>query len=164
MKKNIVIALFVAVISLYSGGRQAIEPVSSGNTPQVFFVDRRLHRLISLDFPEKGSPDAICRKMVKELIIGRDNNEEILRIIPKEPGIISVNVKKNAAYVDLSKDIFAKIEKNPENERLIIYQIVNSLASVDGIDRVLFTIDGKVEKDFMGYMDMREIFTPNYDI
>ena len=73
-------------------------------------------------------------------------------------------MKKNKAYVDISSDIAGNAEKNPENERLIIYQIVNSMTSVDGVEQVLFTIDGKVEKKFMGFLDMREIFTPNYDI
>lgn len=165
MKKTLLTAILILiafVIAQYN--RQTVTPVSTDSVPQIFFVDRRLHRLISLDFPESGSADAICRKMAKELICGRDGNKEILRIIPNKPGVISVYVKKNTAYVDLSKDIAGTIEKNPENERLIIYQIVNSMTSVKGVEQVLFTINGQVEKHFLGFLDMREIFTPNYDL
>ena len=164
MKKIIAMALFIAIISICVNSKQSIEPVLQEDVPQIFFVDRKLHRLISLDFLKTGSPDFICKKMVKEIVEGREHNEEILQIIPRETGSISVHLNKDAAYVDLSGGIASKIEKNPENERLVIYQIVNSLTSVNGVNRVLFTIDGKVQKDFLGFFDMREIFTANYDV
>ena len=164
MKKIIALTVLLALSLVYTYHGQAVEPVSSEAVPQIFFVDRKLHRLISLDFAESGNPEALCRKMIAELIDGRDNNPEILRIIPKEKHIISVKVKNQSAIVDLSSRLKQKIAKNPENERLVIYQIVNSLTSVSGISQVQFTIDRKVEKDFLGFLDMREIFTPNYDI
>lgn len=165
MKKTLLAAvlILITVIIIQNNG-QSVTPVSTESIPQIFFIDRRLHRLISIDYPETGSSDKICRKIAKEIIKGKDNNEEILRLIPNKSGVISVYVEKNKAYVDISSDIAGNAEKNPENERLIIYQIVNSMTSVDGVEQVLFTIDGKVEKKFMGFLDMREIFTPNYDI
>ena len=45
---------------------------------------------------------------------------------------------------------------------LIVYQIVNSLTSIDGIDNVRFTVDGKVKKEYAGFIDMRETFIPDY--
>ena len=40
--------------------------------------------------------------------------------------------------------------------------IVNSLTSIDGIVKVKFTIDGKPQKNFKGFIDMREAFIPDY--
>ena len=45
---------------------------------------------------------------------------------------------------------------------LMVYSIVNSLTEIDGIVNVRFTIDGRVQKDFVGYLDMRETFIPDY--
>ena len=164
MKKLILAVLLIAVASFYSFKDKELVTVSKDNIPQIFFVDRKLHRLISHDFPEDGNPDTLCKKLVNNIISGRDENREILRLIPNEKGIISVKVKNDSAYVDLSETLISKISKNPENERLVVYQLVNSLTSVDGINYVTFTIDGKSRKDFLGFLDMREIFTPNYDI
>ena len=38
------------------------------------------------------------------------------------------------------------------------------LTGLDGIVNVRFTIDGKRQKDFKGYIDMRETFIPDYFI
>lgn len=164
MKKIILSALLIAIAAFYSYKGQAVLPVSSESTPQIFFVDKKLHRLISLDFTETGDCEHMCKKMVDAIISGRDNNPEILRMIPADAGSISVKLKKQSAYVDLSSKLTENISKNPENEKLVVYQLVNSLTSIEGIDSVYFTIDGKVEKNFLGFLDMREIFTPNYDI
>ena len=164
MKKIILSALLISIAAFYSYKGQAILSVSDENTPQIFFVDKKLHRLISLDFTETGDTARVCKKMVNAIISGRDSNPEILRIIPNATGLISVKVKNQRAYIDLSSELRENISKNPENEKLTVYQLVNSLTSVEGIDSVCFTIDGKVEKNFLGFLDMREIFKANYSI
>lgn len=130
----------------------------------IYFVDRQLHRLIPLPFPSSKTPDKTAEKLISEIIAGKDNNPEILRLIPDVKDIISVQVSSRTAYVNLSGELISHINKNAETEKLFVYQIVNSLTSVDGIDYVQFTIDNAVKKDFLGFLDMREIFTPDYDI
>jgi hypothetical protein len=71
-------------------------------------------------------------------------------------------VTGNTAYVNLLGELSSHINKNPETEGLVIYQIVNSLTSIDGIDYVRFTIDNEVKKHLLGFLDMREIFTADY--
>ena len=164
MKKLILAVLLIAIASFYGFKDKELVTVSEKTTPQIFFVDKKLHRLVSLDFPQNGDKEYLCRKLVDALLFGKDENREILRLLPKEKGAISVTVKDDFARVNLSEKLIPKISKNPENERLVIYQIVNSLTTVDGISFVTFTIDGKSRKDFLGFLDMREIFTPNYDI
>lgn len=165
MKKILVIfILSVIAVSFTHYDRQADEVIQVSEEPRLFFVDRRLHRLISLEAKSAANTQKTARKIINELIIGRDENEEILRIIPKDADHIQVSVKNKSACVNFSSDIIPKLSKNPETERLFVYQFVNSLTSVDGIDSVTFTIDGKIQKKFLGFLDMREIFTPNYDI
>ena len=45
---------------------------------------------------------------------------------------------------------------------MMVYSIVNSLTNIDGIVNVRFTVDGERQKDFLGFVDMRETFIPDY--
>ncbi len=128
----------------------------------IYFVDRRLHRLIPLQFSPLRTPEKTAKEMVSAIITGKDSNPEILRLIPDIKESITVQVSGNTAYVNLMGELTSHINKNAENERLFIYQIVNSLTSIDGIDYVQFTIDNAVKKEFLGFLDMREIFTADY--
>lgn len=165
MKKMLILLILsVIAVSFTHYGRQADKVMQESEEPRLFFVDRRLHRLISLEAKAAANTQKTARKIVNELVVGRDENVEILRIIPNDADLVQVSVKNNSACVNFSSDIIPKLSKNPETERLFVYQFVNSLTSVDGIDSVTFTIDGKIQKKFLGFLDMREIFTSNYDI
>ncbi|MBQ7986593.1 MAG: GerMN domain-containing protein [Clostridia bacterium] len=129
---------------------------------RIYFVDRRLHRLIPLPFSPLRTPEKTAKGMVSVIIKGKDNNPEVLRLFPNIKDSISVKISSNTACVNLSGELSKHINKNAETERLCIYQIVNSLTSVEGIDYVRFTIDNEIKKDFLGFLDMREIFTADY--
>ncbi len=132
---------------------------------KIYYVDRKLHRLIPTDFEaSSNSSEKIAREIVKNIIKGKDYNNEILRIIPDTKDAVKVRIKKDTAYIDISGDIKNHITKNAETERLFVYQLVNSITSVPEIEFVKFTIDGDVQKDFLGFLDMREVFKANYDI
>jgi len=129
---------------------------------RIYFVDRQLHRLIPLPFSPSRTPEKTAKEMVSSLIAGKDSNPEILRLFPSIQNSIKVQVSGNTAYVNLLGELTSHINKNAETEKLFIYQIVNSLTSIDGIDYVRFTIDSEVKKQFLGFLDMREIFTADY--
>ncbi len=129
---------------------------------RIYFVDRRLHRLIPLPYSPLRTPEKTAKEMILAIIDGKDANPEILRLIPDIKDSITVRVSSGTAYVNLLGELSGHINKNAETERLIIYQIVNSLTSIDGIDYVRFTIDNQVKKEFLGFLDMREIFTADY--
>ena len=75
---------------------------------------------------------------------------------------MTVKVKDKIAYVDLKSSILKTQPDGRDFEILTVYSIVNSLTNVDGIVNVRFTVDGERKKDFMGYVDMRETFIPDY--
>lgn len=131
---------------------------------RIYFVDRQLHRLIPLPLSPLKTPEKTAKEIVSALIAGKDSNPEILRLIPDIKDSVTVELSANIAQVNLLGELIEHINKNAETERLVIYQIVNSLTSIDGIDYVQFTIDNQVKKDFLGFLDMREIFTADYDI
>lgn len=166
MKKNFLISLFCLALAgffIFNQGQAFIDS-DSDSSCSIYFVDRQLHRLIPTPIlPEKNAKKT-AEKIIDEILLGRDKNTAILRVIPNIKNSISVKLSDDTAYVNLSGALPSFISKNSETEKLIIYQIVNSLVSVDGINYVQFTIDGKEEKNFLGFLDMREIFTPNYNI
>jgi hypothetical protein len=129
---------------------------------RIYFVDRRLHRLIPLPFSSQRTPEKTAKEMVSAIIAGRDSNTEILRLFPNIENSITVRLSGNTAYVNLSSELTTHINKNAETERLFVYQIANSLVSIKGIDYVQFTIDNETKKEFLGFLDMREIFTADY--
>lgn len=160
MKKTFPILLICLLTGffIYANG-QAITNVDEC---RIYFVDRQLHRLIPLPFSPLKSTEKTANEIITSIINGRDSNPEILRLFPKIENSITVRVSANTAYVNLSGELSSHINKNAETERLFVYQIVNSLTSIEGIDYVQFTIDNEVRKSFIGFLDMREIFTADY--
>ncbi len=159
--KKFIFALILAVSA-------AVIIFSIPNSPEnvktrLFFVDSDMLRLLPSDvYIPKASIEKQAQTVLDELIKGRDYNHKIRRTIPDIKNCMSVTVKNNCAYVNISK---AMVDHHPEGrqaELLTIYSIVNSLAQIDGIVTVRFTIEGKTQKDFMGFLDMRETFIPDY--
>ena len=138
-----------------------------GNVPSVetelYFVDSRLNRLLPYtDSIIDAEPEDMAQDAINKLIVGRDENEGIRRIIPNNKGCITVRVKENVAYVDISSQIKEKMRYSSDIEKLFIYQLVNSLTSIKGIRFVRFTVDGEIHKDFLGFYDMRDVYKFTY--
>ena len=158
----ILVCLIVAGFFVYNP--QRFTPVSSSGGCQVYFVDKQLHRLIpTFISPEKNSSKT-AEKIISEIIAGRDNNSGILRIAPQIKECISVKVSGEIAHVNLSGILPDKLNKSRDTETLFVYQIVNSLVSIDDVEYVSFTIDGESRKDFLGFLDMRGLFTADYSV
>lgn len=94
---------------------------------------------------------------------------DALKIKTKASGYIelfspdsSAHASGTAAAVNISKRSVPGLEDKLNIEYLTIYSAVNSITSTGDIVTVNFTIDGKEQKDFYGYVDMRETFIPDY--
>lgn len=129
---------------------------------KLYFVDNEMLRLLPVDaYIAKTTPEREAAAVLREIEKGRDDNKKIQRIVDSGGGL-SVKVKKRTAYVDISGSAAQNPPKTRDLEMLMVYQIVNSLTSIDGIDTVRFTINGNVEKKYAGFVDMRETFIPDY--
>ena len=126
---------------------------------KLYVVDAEMMHLIPTEITVREmNTQGEARSVVDALIRGFDENPKIRRLIPKIRGCMSVKVEGNTAHVNITK---AMVKSHPEGralEQLTVYSIVNSLTSIQGIDNVQFTVDGKIRRDFMGYMDMRGAF------
>ncbi len=142
--------------------------VSRGIKPEtteikLYFVDEQMMRLIpvSTTIP-KTTTDRMAQHVLDEIMEGRDDNPKIRRLLPYKKHGLTFKVEDNIAYVNIDKYIAENHPDGRDIEMLTVYSIVNSLAEIDGIINVRFTIDGESQKDFMGYLDMRETFIPDY--
>lgn len=123
----------------------------------VYYIDSDMLRLVPVECNIlKDKPQKQAEDIVSALIRGKDKIKKVRRMIPEDKESISVLVEGDTAIVDI---------KNPDDfpdgrvaENLIVYQIVNSLTSVSGIDKVQFTVRGEKMRDFKGFMDMRETY------
>ena len=168
IKRNMIIRHIAFAVILAAA--LVIVMIAHGAKPQtqevkLYFVDAEMMRLIpvSTTIP-KTNTRKMAQYVVDELIEGRDDNPKIRRIIPKEKRCMSVKVKDKIAYVDIKRSMVEGQPDGRDLEILTVYSIVNSLTGLDDIVNVRFTIDGKIQKDFKGYLDMRETFIPDYFI
>lgn len=138
------------------------------NTPpmvgvKIYFIDSEMFRLLPVQiFIADSTPQKKAERVIDELILGRDENPKIRRTIPKLKNCMSVKVKGSTAYVNLTKEMKEAHPDGRDSELLSVYSIVNSLTEIEGIKSVRFTVDGKTTSDFMGHVDMRETFIPDY--
>lgn len=165
MKKIIYILYFTYIFVISCTTIQAISNEKPIMGTEIYYIDGDMLRLISVDFEKSEfNTKRQAEALIYELIEGRDRNPKIKRMIPKIRNCLTVSIKDNIAYVNISGDSIKEFPDGRISENLIVYQIVNSLTSIRGIDAVRFTIDGKSQKDFKGFIDMRETFIPDYYI
>ena len=162
MKKNFVriIVVFSAIVLCCS---IFLQNGTDDYDAKIYYVDHSMLRLIPVDMKiENTTKEKAVKKIVEQLVDGRDRNKKILRVIPNEDDCISVKVKKNTAIVNLKEPFIKNKPENKIHGLLCVYQIVNSLTSIKGVDTVKFLIDGEEDKGFIKDLDLRETFIPDY--
>lgn len=162
MRKLVFFIIIFAGAALFAVACSRSEDVPMADT-ELYFVDARLNRL--LPYTESiidAEPEDMAQDALNKLVTGRDGSDSVRRIIPDIEDSLSVRVKDNVAYVDISSDIKKEMHYSRDIERLFVYQIVNTLTSIKGIRFVRFTIDGAIHKDFLGFYDMRDVYKFTY--
>ena len=157
-----IIFVFIITAALAAAVISAREPSELVGV-KLYMVDAEMLRLIPIQtYIIDTDPQTEAVSVLKELIRGRDRNPKIRRIIPNNDNCMSVEVESGYACVNIRPSYFKDIPMNRDLEYLFVYQLVNSLTSIEGIDAVNFKIDGKIQKKFKGFVDMREVFVPDY--
>ena len=153
----VILALTVASVAHARGAHLVRTDV------KLYMIDAEMLRLIpvKIKIPE-GETQRMAQRLLDELVDGRDDNPKIRRLIPKIEGCLTANVEDNNVTVNISGEVIKKHPEGRDLELLTVYQIVNTLTELKDIKTVRFTIDGKTQRNFMGYLDMRETFVPDY--
>lgn len=153
------LTIITTIISVSSFGTSDLVGV------RLYFTDSQILKLLPrrIQIPKLDTEEQ-AKYVLKLLIEGDDENLKIKRTIPDIKDCMSVYVKNEIAYVDIKQSAIENHTDGRDIELLTVYSIVNSLTSIEGIHNVRFTISGKKQKAFMGYLDMRETFIPDYTV
>lgn len=183
MKKIICFALVAAMLLLVSCKNQntnkgsVISPSTKENIAEVEPTDNT-QKTESLEEIVLYYPDAEGQKLKKDIrfvsdvqandaefilktLIEGTQTQDCINVIPFSTTINSCEVDSGICTVDLSGD-FLTIQGTLTKE-LAVYSIVNTLCSINGVDKVVFFIDGE-KLSLFGNMYLEEPIEANMTI
>ena len=115
----------------------------------LYFADESASELVEetrkITINEK---EKIEMQVLKELLKGPEN-KDLNRTIPAETKILSVETKEQVCFVNLSQEFISRHTGGTMSEQLTIYSIVNTLTSLEGIEKVQFLIEGQKNESFI---------------
>ncbi|MBW5389145.1 GerMN domain-containing protein [Brachyspira hampsonii] len=104
---------------------------------------------ITLIFRErKFNNKSSVEEAIKELLIGatdEENNRNIISCIPKDTELLDIFIENNTVYLNFNENF----EFNPlgnEGTMVQIYQLVYTATQFEGIDNVIFLINGQLNE------------------
>lgn len=163
MQKIKIMFLLMLCACLFGACTTSNPAMSDNRTVDIYYIDSDMLRLVPVDMPiKKMSAQKGAEFVLKKLIEGVDENPKIRRLIPKIKDCLTVKVENETAIINLTQAMIDAPFEGRNLEVLAIYQIVNSITSVEGITTVKFTINGERRENFKGFLDMRETFIPDY--
>lgn len=110
---------------------------------------------------DKASTEELARTLLEELIAGPGEKSVLTPVLPKGTKIREVTVRDGLATVDLDGALLETYWGGSRSEELTVYSIVNTLCSLDGIDRVQLAVDGRSDVSIAGHMVLDAQFTYN---
>lgn len=99
------------------------------------------------------APEDLAKAAVEHLIEGPGDIANLAGIFPKEVRLKDFYVKDGVAYVDVSKDLILNFA-NAEYEKIAVESVVQTLTSIDDIDKVQFLIDGNRMGSIAGHTNI----------
>ncbi len=94
--------------------------------------------------------------VLTELIKGTSVPEAV-NVIPASTKVLSCETKDGICYVNLSKDFIDKKPQGSSSETLLIESVIYTLTELDGVDKVMFLIEGEKTEAY-GQMVFNEPF------
>ena len=161
--KKIFFILFVAFLCTSCAvGSSVMGRQKTVETVQLYCVDSDLYKLIPYDVEiEAASAQEAAEHIIDKLINGMQY-EKIRHIIPAVENGVTVRIEGDTAFVNFSDEMVQMHPDDIDSEYLTVYSVVNSLASLEAVTAVRFTIGGEQREKFKGFLDMRETFLPDY--
>ncbi|GAA4295273.1 hypothetical protein GCM10023142_32860 [Anaerocolumna aminovalerica] len=110
---------------------------------------------------------SIEQLIIQQLISGPEVIEgplekEMKKSIPDGTELLKVTTKDGICYVDFNDKFMTKIQ-GVEDE-VVIYSVVNSLVELSGINKVKFSINGEVKKNYGDGIPFEGLFERNLEI
>lgn len=144
------------------GDNQAVQEKKEKVT--LYFGDKEAMFLIPEEREVVVPEDKSLEVVVLEELIKGPQNPELAITIPKEARVRSVQVENGIANVDFSKEFQTNHWGGSAGEMMTLSSVTNSLASLPGIDKVQFLLEGQKLESILGHADNTQPIAPNWDL
>ena len=128
----------------------------------LYFAAKNGKHLVKVLRPLEYNSNISLERLVVETIIDGPEGEELHPTVNPNTKIISIAVKDNICYVNLSKEFLTtQSDVLPE---VTVYSIVNSLIELQNINKVQISVEGNNAVIFRDTIDLASLFERNLDI
>lgn len=149
-----IITLIISVVTSVNTETIIEEVLSSNETEKLMVYFPRLPdiRFIAeeIELESNISKEQKIRLVINRLIEGSDK-ANLINVIPNGSKLNNVYVKEKIAFIDFSKEFVENHPGGSLGEYNTIYSIVNSITEINGIEQVVFLIDGKRQTAYKGH-------------
>jgi len=128
----------------------------------LYFAAANGKHLVKVIRPVEYNSNISLERLVVENIIGGPEGEALNSTVNPNTKIISIAVKDNICYVNLSKE-FLTMQSDVLPE-VSIYSIANSLIELQNINKVQISVEGNTNILFRDSIDLAVLFERNLDI
>jgi len=108
----------------------------------LYFSDEMAQALVGEHRSVAMVDNSAEKTILLELIKG-PNSTTLIKTIPAETKVLSVETQQGICFVNLSADFVNRHSGGAAAEQLTVYSIVNSLTELETVDKVQFLIEGK---------------------
>lgn len=133
---------------------------------EVYFANDDASYLVaeSRDVPGlSGQPEVAVEAAVRELLAGPRESGSVA-LLPKTVKLRGATMTDGEAVIDLNQAFVDDFQGGSGVAQLAVYSLVNTAASVDGVERVRLTVEGQPIGDFAGVLDLSEALTPDLSL
>jgi germination protein M len=129
---------------------------------KLYFANEAGDGLVAVNRTKLYNSNISLEKIVAEEVIKGPNGVDVYPTVNPATKIISVMVKDGTCYVNLDDSFLTTI--NNVTADVTIYSMVNSLAEINGINKVQFSVNGDSTGVFRERYNLSTIFERNLDI
>ena len=137
---------------------------SDSTAVTLYFADSARRYLLkerrAFSYPAKQAAPIetkLLAEFVVEQLIDGPQAAGLYPTLPDGTGLTSVSIEKGICSVDFNRDFYENRPTEERREQLALLSVVNSLCELDGIDAVLFFIEGKPMERYR-YWDISDPF------
>lgn len=149
-----IITLIISVVTSVNSENIIEEAVSSDETEKLLVYFPRLPDIRftaeEIELESNISKEEKIRLIINRLIEGSEK-ANLIDVIPRGSKLNNVYIKENIAFIDFSKEFVENHPGGSLGEYNTIYSIVNSLTEINGIEQVVFLIDGERQTAYKGH-------------
>ena len=126
----------------------------------LYFANRDGNGLVKETQEVYYNSNISMEKLVMEHLMMGPKSDGACKTIPDETKIINVAVADGSCYVNLDEHF--KNHNYEIQEPIVIYSIVDSLASLENIQRVQISVNGDTSGTYRDSMELPEMYVPDY--